>query len=1172
MRDFLTGFAAFLIVLLTAALAAPYLIDWNGQRGFVEARLSRALGQKVTIGGAIDLKLLPTPYLVLDQAVIGRDDGAVRIGIRHLDLELSVTPLLHGEFEVVEALLDEPVIRLSLRDDHSLPPLPDAPALRADVRFDRITLRGGTLAIADPMSGHTFSLDHLDLDAEAESLAGPFKGTGAAGDAAARTKFRFLSSVIQGGRAHARLAADETARHPGFEIDGTLSVVPEAGGLRESFEGTGALSGHLGAGAALPLPWRISGPLVAGPRSASLRNGEVKVGPDEHALSLAANGDAVFSAAPSLHLGLAAKQIDLDRLFGGGVSDTGEAVPPKIPGLASLRQMAEAATPPLPLSTDLAIDNLSLDGETVSGLKAGFVLGGAGPQPVRLAGEGPGHAHLALAGTLSPQPGTDFTGLFDVSTGNAFETAAWLGRIAPGFARPAQDFPFRTASLKGDIRLAAGGLEGSGLSLRLDRSALTGMLAFEPARDGHAALLKAALQSRALDLDTIPGLDSSTGPRDFDLDLHLEADTIKVASLGGARADAGHIDIGLRRAGAHLALSPFKITGLGGAAVDAEASFDKDGGRIKARLTGNELTGFSTLVKRLFPDQWATAFATRAAVLAPAELSLDAAFKAAGTSGFTLASALASGTLAQSKFDVALSPDPGGGTVSGHAALSAREGGALLRQIGIPALPLDNLGPGDIKLSVHGPVTGPLDATLHASLGAIDLDANGHVPLDFSAATAHADGSVKLTSPDVSPLLQSLAIAFPDMLGQIPVSLESTATWKDGVIAFDKLSGRAGGSKVTGNLAWSAARSQVSGSLGLDHFALASLTSLALGPVQPAASGAIWSKLPFGTGLIDPPRMTVDLKIDRLALPAGQQAEDASLGLDLAPGLVAIKALSARTNGGTLSASLDLHRDGASASLTGRLALDGVTLRLPSARGQISAKLDLAGGGRTMSGLMESLAGSGTASIDNLEIPNADPEAFSKVFADVEADRIAVDEAALSRALDVAATAGPLRAGSPRFTLGLAAGVLHFDEVPPAQSPAVAAALDIRQGMIDERATETLTALPKNWQGAAPRVEWTYAGPLEAPRRSGDVSGFVNAVAARALARETARIEAYEADVRERAFFNQRLKLEHARAEEQRARALLEQRAKALEEQLKQDAIPPQSQSGAPLQIAPPAR
>jgi len=1151
-RDLLTGLAAFLIVLLTAALAAPYFIDWNAQRGFVEARLSRALGQKVTIGGAIDLKLLPTPYLVLDQAVIGNDDGPVHLGIRHLDLELAVTPLLHGEFEVVEADLEEPVIRVSLRDDHSLPPLPDAPAFRADVRFDRIAISGGTLAIADPRSGYTFVLDHLDLEAAAGSLAGPFKGSGAAGGPQARTKFRFGLSASQDGKTHARLVVDETHAHPGFDLDGTLSMI-HAGkdSLRESFDGVGAISGYFGDGAALVLPWRLSGPFHADPSGAGMKDGEFRIGTEAHSLPFAAAGEAVFADTPLLHVGLTGKQLDMDRLFGGGLSESGETVKPVIPSLSALRRAFETSSPPVPVAADLAIESVTLDGETLSGLKTAFVLGGSGPQPFHFAGDGPGPSHFALAGTLSPGAKTDFEGLFDVSSGNAGDTAAWLATIAPDYAPARQDIPVRAASAKGHITFGEGGFDATGLSLRLDRSALTGTAGFQPSRSGRPALFKADLHADALDIDALPDLDLSRPLQHFDLDLHLDARAIKVASLGGAPADAGHIQIGLLRSGPDLALDPFKIEGFGGAAIAATAHFDPSGGSLEAKLDADKLTGVADLLKRLTPGGWSEALASRADALAPAKLSLGAQLKPGPAGGLALSSATFSGTLAGSRFEAALSPDAAqAGTVTGRAVLSAREGSALLRQIGVPALPLDNLGASQVTLALHGPLGGPLDAVVHAGFGATSLEGNGHVTLDL--ANLNGAGTVKLTSPDVSPLLQSMAIAFPDFLGRIPVNLESHLAWSDGGLALNDLAGHAGGSMISGALAWrTGAKPALTGSLGLDRLSLESVFGLALGPAQPVATASIWSNLPFGTGLIDPPPARLDLKTRFLDLGEGRQGQDAALGLEISPGLIAVKNLTARVDGGTLEAGFDLRRDGAMASLEGKLALRGVKLNLPSAQGTLDASLDVAGGGRTPLALIASLAGTGNAGIGDLQIPGADPAALAKVFADVEADRLTVDEVTLTRALE-AAGRGSLAGGNRRFTLSLAAGVLHFDEPRDAAIPAgppLSASLDLRQASIEERIEETYDALPKDWQGPPPRVAITFAGPLRAPRRTIDLGGFVNALAGRALARETARIEAYEFDVRERAFFNQRLKSEHARAEEQRAKALEEQRAKALEEQ-----------------------
>lgn len=1175
MRDLLTGLAAFLIVLLTAALAAPYFIDWNAQRGFVEARLSHALKQKVTIGGAIDLKLLPTPYLVLDQAVIGSDEGPVRLGIRHLVLELSVTPLLHGEFEVVEAVLEEPVIRVNLRDDHSLPPLPDAPAFRADVRFDRIAISGGTLAIADPGSGYTFVVDHLDLEAAAGSLAGPFKGTGEAGAPATRTKFRFAASAAQDGKTHARLVVDETRAHAGLDLDGTLSMI-RAGheSLRERFDGAAAVSGHFGDGAALVLPWRLAGPIHADPSGAGMKDGEFRIGAEEHGLALAATGEAVFADTPRLHVGLTGKQLDMDRLFGGGISPNGAAVKPSIPSVAALRRAFATASPPVPVAADVAIESAILDGETLSGLKTAFVLGGSGAQPLRFSGDGPGPSHLALAGTLSPGAKTDFDGLFDVSSGNAGTTAAWLATIAPDYAPAGQDIPVRTASAKGHIAFGDGGFSATGLLLRLDRSILTGTAGFQPTRNGRPALFKANLHADALDVDALPDLDLSRPMRNYDLDLHLDARAIKVASLGGAPADAGRIQIGLLRSGPNLTLDPFKIEGVGGAAIAATAHFDPRGGSLDAKLDADKLTDVAGLLKRLAPGSWADALANRADALAPAKLSLGAQLKPGPDGGLALSSASSSGTVGNSRFEAALTPDAARpGNVTGRVSISAREGSALLRQIGLPALPLDNLGASQVTLALQGPLGGPLDAVIHAGFGATSMEGNGHVTLD----PAHPDGAgtVKLTSPDASPLLQSMAIAFPDFFGRIPVDLESHLAWRNGGLALNDLSGHAGGSTVSGAVAWrSGAKPALTGALRLDRLSLETLVGLALGPAQPAAASAIWSNLPFGTGLIDPPSARLDLKTRFLDLGEGQQAQDAALGLEISPGLVAVRNLTARVDGGTLKAGFDLRRDGATASLEGKIALNGVKLDLPSAQGTLDAALDIAGGGRTPLALIASLAGTGNASIGDLQIPGADPAALPKVFAEVEADRLAVDEATLTRALETAGR-GSLAAGHRRFTLSLAAGILHFDEPRDAASPAappVSAALDLRQASIEERIEETLTAIPQDWQGPPPRVAITLAGPLKAPRRATDLGGFVNALAGRALARETARIEAYEFDVRERAFFNQRLKSEHARAEDQRAKILEEQRAKALDEQLR--ARPPlqlqlEPDAGTPIPTSP---
>ena len=99
-------------------------------------------------------------------------------------------------------------------------------------------------------------------------------------------------------------------------------------------------------------------------------------------------------------------------------------------------------------------------------------------------------------------------------------------------------------------------------------------------------------------------------------------------------------------------------------------------------------------------------------------------------------------------------------------------------------------------------------------------------------------------------------------------------------------------------------------------------------------------------------------------------------------------------------------------------------------------------------------------------------------------------------------------------------------KIPQGQGgDALNADFDLRT--LTTQARFTLTA-PANdlkfWSGPRPSAGVTIDNALEAPKRQIDVSSLSAALAAQAIARETDRISTMEADIRERAFFNRRLK------------------------------------------------
>ncbi|MEJ0050942.1 MAG: hypothetical protein WDN02_07030 [Methylovirgula sp.] len=154
----------------------------------------------------------------------------------------------------------------------------------------------------------------------------------------------------------------------------------------------------------------------------------------------------------------------------------------------------------------------------------------------------------------------------------------------------------------------------------------------------------------------------------------------------------------------------------------------------------------------------------------------------------------------------------------------------------------------------------------------------------------------------------------------------------------------------------------------------------------------------------------------------------------------------------------------------------------------------------------------------------SDPTAIAQTLSDVEEDRLSIDETEIDRTLSTAFDQHALSVASATFDVGLAAGVLRFTgkgTTPATGNSGVTqqtqASLDLRTFALDQSSVLTLTKLPRNWNDVSPQVALEWAGPLESPVRNIDATSFVNALAARAISRETARIEAQEFDVQEHA-------------------------------------------------------
>ena len=185
MNNVLLYIGGVLVAVLSALFAVPHFIDWNGYRGVFEEEVSRFVGREVRVGGAVNVRLLPSPYVRFEKIRVADATGGTGEPFFRADaftLWLSVPPLLRGVLEANEVELKRP--RLNLRADASgrgnwstlglsagaLPLVP------AGVSLQAVRIIDGSIAIAT--GGAEMQLAGLEGELEAEALDGPFKFKG----------------------------------------------------------------------------------------------------------------------------------------------------------------------------------------------------------------------------------------------------------------------------------------------------------------------------------------------------------------------------------------------------------------------------------------------------------------------------------------------------------------------------------------------------------------------------------------------------------------------------------------------------------------------------------------------------------------------------------------------------------------------------------------------------------------------------------------------------------------------------------------------------------------------------------------------------------------------------------------------------------------------------------
>jgi uncharacterized protein involved in outer membrane biogenesis len=1162
-RYVLTIIALLLVAVMSVALVAPYFIDWSAQRAEMEARLSAITGANVSLTGPVELRLLPTPYLALGEGFVSAPgpDGA-KLSFASARLELELVKLPSGQIRFSDIRLEKPVLTLTRGPNGALKLPPLGMAGLHSTGFDRLSVRDGRVKIVDAAAGAEIS--GVEIDAAAPLLGGPAHLSGQfSGPDNAPVVFRLASETPGPEGTPLRLVVDAGPTWPAAEFDGALEGDPAAGmgGLR--LAGAVTLTGTA-PGEDAPTPWRVVGPMTVDLDQATLRQAQFRLGPEERGIR--ADGDArlVFGSPARVSIALKAKQVNVDSLMrrkgeDGVAPSRAVTLITRIVSAALQGRDSQAA-----IDAQISAQALILGAQTLPDASATLKAAPGALLNLTFNLGLPGQSRLRAGGDLETGAAVKFRGGVAFTTADFALLRDWATLGAPPavakVAAFADALPYRSASLSGAVEASPTGFWGRNLKLTLDRSTLTGALALKGPDGGQAGHLDVDLASDSLDVDGLPSLAAANLIGDLDLSLSLRAGSLHIARVGEAQIDSGSLAVNVAKSGPNVTLKRLSVAGLDGASFDIEGAIGPDSSAATGHLRADRLRDFAVLVSRVAPSDWSRMLVARAGELSPAALTFGAHGGADASGVPAIDSLRANGSAGETQFLIALDPRPSAAGRALTVSLDSPNSGALLRQLGVHT-PTSGGGRAHISLNANGSWEKGYDVDVTSQLAGAELAWRGRFLPAAESGDARLFGSAKAKSPNLAPLAVALGLAPANGGALGPADIGFDATLRGDRWGFSRLAATIAGVKTSGDLTFQPAKpleavpeasaeiaraeeavgsgaasgkppapapTEVQGQLTVERMPVGGVLALALGPPQPGRTAARWSDVRFAPAPLRPPSAAVKLRVGTLDLADALTAHEFATTLRFDKGRLDLDDFAMRIAGGGASGHATLRRDADNVTLTGAIALDSVALDRTGFSGRIGAALDFASTGRSPAALINGLAGSGTVTFASAALARSDPAALDRVVAKAQTPDAPLDETNIAFAFGNELNRAPLAIPDGSAPLSLSAGIMKIGpiKIPEGRGDgALSADLDLRTLATETRFTLTSSASDlKFWSGPPPSAGVMVDNALDAPKRQIDVSTLSAALAAQAIARESDRISAMEADIRERAFFNRRLK------------------------------------------------
>jgi AsmA family len=1016
-------FGIVLVLVIVAALGAPFVVNWDGYKADLEDYGERLMARRVSIEGPVSVRLFPWPRLEMEDVRVfnsGVNDTSIYAQANKVAVRVSLSGLFSGTISVEEIELAQPELNFWRSEDgvgnwavhENGPAVP--PNLLKQVKLDKISVIDGTIRLRDDTKSLAIEFDAVSGTWSAPALAGPWRAKGSSHHRGLPFGFTFSSSDFKQGDTFkfGFKLVPEDPTVPSFSFDGNM----RDGTVDGKLQLTSAVDEQAKGNAEGKLrPLNMQSDVKATFDAVALS--KIKIQPvDRNDSSTLIEGNATVDMTRGVMLSadLKAPRVNIDALLGaqslqawrvGGVVGFLDGLTRLIPAnvTAKLDFKASVVT-----YAQQALENVVL---VVDASKDAIRVN-------RLASDLPGQSRMIFDGVVFP--GTSGTELGGTIAVEALDTRALASWVFPSAVPTIQAYwNGARGRLKAQSQLTLTGSRFGlqGLQYELDGFQGSGDLSYSL---GPQPVLDVKLSSSTIDIDNYmkggislyPGERALSWPElasglaiDSGLQKHLQMEANYI-TVNGVRAQ--DIIINLSYGVAGLDVRQFDIGSVAGASVSGKGQVLSGGkgplGDIGVQVKAVEPSGllqFMGIAQAGQPQDWmrqlgATDLDLKLFV---AEGADEPAIRvvANGTSGtFKLSGTGEVQNVSQRRF----------AELQFDASVGAADGGKLLALFSVPVAQ-ENSGEGELRISGQGSFGGGVKLLVSlAALSALaDFDGEMFMQADENYRVS---GQTTLTAQVPETLVRALGIPIVNAMTQ-PVTLTAAVNGSSAGLDLGNITGNLGGQALAGTIRIGADR-RISANIDVEHASFPDVVSMIMLRWRnklPDFDDPFASELPFGI------KGEMWLRPKALSLWGREIANEAVIGVLSEPGSRRISLAGRSPKGETLAVELGIKPVSGQYEVeisgiapVGLPALFTDTKGSVQIGGELSIEGQIKGTGLTPYAILADLTGKGRLQASGVRYINVAPQRFTDAMPKV------VTAEDLSRAISLLDSGGGLDLGN----------------------------------------------------------------------------------------------------------------------------------------------------------------